>query len=157
MKTANMMLPMMLVMLLGVAGCGGPHGTMGRGHGEGALERGTEEMNRLVEQTVKDPDKAKQVQTILQDIKAEVKQSAQQTRGFHEQLYMLNSDYQAKPEQFTKVLDELNTARMKSGAKILGMRYKIKDLLTAQEWKDLTDAMAKSRARYEHKEHKPGM
>jgi hypothetical protein len=157
MKSPNMMLPILIAVLLGVAGCGGPHGMMGREHGEGALERGTEEMNRLVEQTVKDPDKAKQVQTILQDIKAEVRQSAQQTRGYHEQLYVLNSDYQAKPEQFTKVLDELNNARMTSATKILAMRYKIKDLLTAQEWKDLTDAMAKSRVRYEHKEHKPGM
>jgi predicted KAP-like P-loop ATPase len=80
-----------------------------------------------------------------------VKQSAQQTRGYHEQLYSLNSDYQAKPEQFTKVLDELNNARMASGTKILGMRFKIRDLLTAQEWKDLTEEMAKSRVRYEHK------
>jgi uncharacterized coiled-coil DUF342 family protein len=121
---------------------------MGRGHGEGALERGTAEMTRLVEETVKDPGKAKQVQAILQDISTEVKKSSQQTRGYHEQLYTLNADYQAKPEQFTKVLDELNNARMASATKILGMRFKIKDLLTAQEWKDLTDEMAKSRSRY---------
>lgn len=148
MKTANMMLPMMMAVFLGLSGCGGPHGMMGRGHGEGALERGTEEMTRLVEQTVKDPEKAKQVQSLLQDIKAEVKRSAQQTRGYHEQLYTLNSDYQAKPEQFTKILDELNNARMASATKILGMRFKIKDSLTAQEWKDLTDEMAKTRSRY---------
>lgn len=155
MKMVKMRVPIVMALLLVVTGCGGHPGM--RGYGEGSLERGTEEMNRLVEQTVKDPEKAKQVQGLLQEVKAEVKQSAQQTRGYHEQLYSLNSDYQAKPEQFTKVLDELNNARMASGTKILGMRFKIRDLLTAQEWKDLTEEMAKSRVRYEHKEHKPGM
>jgi predicted KAP-like P-loop ATPase len=105
-------------------------------------------MKGLVEQTVKDPEKARQVQTTLEEIVAEVKRSTQQTRGFHEQLYALNADYQAKPEQFTKVLDDLNNSRMQSATKILGMRFKIKGMLTAQEWKDLTEGMEKARSRY---------
>jgi hypothetical protein len=37
---------------------------------------------------------------------------------------------------------------MASATRILGLRFKLKALLTAQEWKDLTDAMGKMRSRY---------
>jgi erythromycin esterase-like protein len=124
------------------------HGGM---HGDGTMERMVPEVKQLVEQNVKDPEKAKQVQALVQDIVAEVKKSAQQTRGFHEQLAALNANYNAKPEEFTKILDQLNNSRMESATKILGTRFKIKDLLTAEEWKNLSDAMNKER-----REREPG-
>ena len=115
------------------------------------------EVKQLVEQNVKDPDKAKQVQTMVQDIVKEVRKSNQEVRGFHEQLAMLNTNYDAKPEQFTKVLDELNNTRMASATKILQIRFKIKDMLTADEWKNLNDAMIKSRREHEPKAMGAGM
>ncbi len=152
MKTTHMLLLALVAMTLTAAGCARPHGYgTGESYREAALERGVGEMNELVSQTVKDPEKAKQVQAAIQNIVAEVKQSSKQTRAYHQQLYALNADYAAKPEQFTKVLDEQNNARMASATKILGMRFQIKALLTAQEWKDLTDAMDKARNRYASK------
>jgi uncharacterized protein YqgV (UPF0045/DUF77 family) len=106
------------------------------------------EVKELVEQHVKDPEKAKQVQAMIQEIVQEVKRSSQEIRGFHEQLTALNTNYDASPEQFIKVLDEMNHARMASAGKILSTRFKIKGLLSPQEWKNITDAMAKVRSRY---------
>ena len=65
---------------------------------------------------------------------------------------VLNADYEAKPEQFTKILDEMNNARMASATKILGLRFKMKALLNAQEWNELTGAMDRTRKRYAPKE-----
>jgi hypothetical protein len=107
------------------------------------------EVKQLVEENIKDPDKASKVQAMIQDIVKEVRKSNQQVRGYHEQLAMLNTDYNAKPEQFTKILDELNNSRMQAASNILGMRFKIKDMLTAEEWKNLNDAMMKSRQEHE--------
>lgn len=151
MKMWKLLMLSLLATTLALAGCGRHHGMMESEHRDTALERGMAEMKGLVEQTVKDPEKAKQVQGILQDIAAEVKKSGQQTRGYHEQLYNLNADYEAKPEQFTKILDDLNNSRMQTGTKILVLRYKMKGILTAQEWKDLTEAMDKTRTRYMHR------
>ena len=39
--------------------------------------------------------------------------------------------------------------RMQSATKILSTRFKIKDTLTAEEWKNLNDAMMKSRREHE--------
>ena len=153
MKTSTLMLLVLVAVTLTVAGCAGHHGHgmghgMGMHSGEAAVERGVAETNAMVDQTVKDPEKAKQAKAILQDIVAEVKSSAQTSRAFHEQMAVMNADYDAKPEQFTKVLDEMNNARMTSATKILGLRFKMKALLTAQEWNELTGAMDKTRQRY---------
>ena len=152
MKTTTLMLFAMVAMTLAMAGCARPHGSgMGMPSGEAALERGIAETNELVDQTVKDPEKAKQAKAILQDIIAEVKKSGQTSRSYHEQMTVLNADYNAKAEQFTKILDDMNNARMASSTKILGLRFKMRSLLTAREWNELTGAMDKTRQRYQPK------
>ncbi len=150
MKMWKLLMLSLVATTLTLAGCARHHGMMGSEYREKAAERGMAEMKGLVEQTVKDPDKAKQVQGLLDEIVAEVKRSREQMRGFHEQLYKLNANYDAKPEEFTKILDDLNNSRMQTATKILGLRYKMKGTLTAQEWKDLTEGMSKTRARYMH-------
>ena len=151
MKTAKLLLLVMVAPTLTMAGCARHHG-MGMHSGEAAIERGIAETNEMVDQTVKDPEKAKQAKAILQDIVVEVKNSVQSSRAFHEQMTVLNADYAAKPEQFTKILDDMNNARMASATKILGLRFKMRALLTAQEWNELTGAMDKTRKRYQPKE-----
>lgn len=155
MKTAKLMLFALGAMTLTMAGCAGHHGyghDMGMHSGEAAIERGVTETNALVDQTVKDPDKARQAKVILQDIVSEVRNSAQASRAYHEQMTVLNADYDAKPEQFTKILDEMNNARMASATKILGLRFKMRSLLTAQEWNELTGLMDQTRRRYQPKD-----
>jgi hypothetical protein len=152
MKTSKLILLALGAVTLTMAGCAGHHGHgMGMHSGEAAVARGVAETNAMVDQTVKDPEKARQAKAILQDIVAEVKNSAQTSRAFHEQMAVMNADYDAKPEQFTKVLDEMNNARMASATKILGLRFKMRALLTAQEWSELTGAMDKTRQRYQPK------
>ena len=147
MKTAKLLL--LVATALTMAGCARHHGYgTGGEYGETALERGVAETNELVDQTVKDPEKAKQAKAIIQDIVGEVKQSLKKNREYHQKLYALNVNYEAAPEQFTKVLDEQNNERMVAASRILGLRFKLKALLTAQEWKDLTDGMDKARSRY---------
>ena len=138
-------------MLLVTAGCGGPHGGYQHGGGTGhGAERGVKEMMAAVEKAVPDPEKAKRVQAALTEIVEEAKQSYQQGREYHQKLYDLNANYNATPEDFTKILDELNNGRMRTGAKILAIRFKMKEMLTAEEWKAMNDNLAAARAKYRH-------
>ena len=139
--------------MLLVAGCGhhgayhhggGQGGGVGQGHG---ADRGKEVM-AAVDKAVPDPDKAKRVQDALKEIMEEAAQSYKQNREFHRKLYELNANYAAAPEEFTRILDDLNNNRMRTGAKILATRFKIKEMLTAEEWKAFTDSLNASRARY---------
>jgi hypothetical protein len=153
MKITKLMLFTLAVTALAMTGCARHHDHGMEMHsGEAAFERGVAETNELVDRTVKDPEKARQAKAILQDIVAEVKSSLQTSRKFHEQMIVLNTDYDAKPEQFTKILDEKSNAAMASATKILGLRFKMKTLLSAQEWNELLGAMDQARQRYAPKE-----
>ena len=152
MSTVKLAMSLALV-ILATIGCATHPGMRYHGGGElgaSALDRGLQEMAVLIEKTVQDPEKAKQAQGIVEEIVAEVKQSSQQNQQFHQQLYKLNANYEATPEEFTKILDDLNNNRMKTATKILGLRFKMKAMLTAQEWKALSEGMAMSRSRYRH-------
>jgi Spy/CpxP family protein refolding chaperone len=135
--------------MLFVAGCG-HHGAYHHGGkmGHGA-DRGKEVM-AAVDKSVTDPEKATRVKDALKDIMEEAKQSYKQNRELHRKLYELNANYNAAPEEFTKILDELNNGRMRTGAKILATRFKVKEMLTAEEWKAFTDNLNEARARYMH-------
>ena len=149
MKAAKMLIPALVATTLVVGGCARHHGYgSASSYREAALERGLAETNELVDKTVKDPEKAKQAKAIVQDIITEVMQSFKKNSAYHQKLYALNANYEATPDQFIKVLDEQNNERMASETRILGLRFKLKALLTAQEWKDLTEAMDKMRSGY---------
>ena len=141
----------LLAGLLLVAGCG-HHGDYhhGKGKGYGHGEDPGKAVMAAVEKAVPDPDKAKRVQEGLKELMEEVRQSYKQNREYHKKLYELNASYTATPEEFTKILDDLNNNRMRTGAKILAIRFKIKEMLTEQEWKALTDKMNEARAGYMH-------
>ena len=149
MKTAKFLMLTLVATTLLAGGCARHHGYgTGSSYREAALERGLVETNELVDKTVKDPEKAKQAKAIVWEIVNEVKQSFTKTSDYHQKLYALNANYEATPEQFMKILDEQNNERMASATRILGFRFKLKSLLTVQEWKDLTEAMDKMRSRY---------
>jgi uncharacterized coiled-coil DUF342 family protein len=145
MNQAKVLVVVLSLVLSSVAGCSQYHQGRPGAYGEPTTQEVVAEVKRLVEENVKDPAKANQVQALIQEIVQEVRRSSQETRGFHEQLAALNANYDATPEQFTKILDQLNNARMESAAKILRTRFKIKELLTREEWKKLDDAMLKAR------------
>lgn len=116
-----------------------PHGRMGAARSRPDMEAIVPEVKKMVEDTVKDQNRAQQVETILQDLVKEVRIANQETRGFHEQLNALNANYEAKREQFERIVKDLQDTRAERASKILDMRFRIRELMTAQEWKDLTD------------------
>jgi hypothetical protein len=142
-----------IVVLLVLGGCSSyrhHHGKMEGGKSEAYWQRGQQDMEALVDRTVKDPDKAKQVKAVVGEIVTELKAGREQERTYHRQLYTLNASYSATPEEFTKILDEANNSRMRTSAKILGLRFKMKELMTADEWKALSDRMLAYSSRYQH-------
>ena len=152
MKLAKLLILVALVALV-LPGCGRYHRMHHHGHGGGdaAIERAKTEVSNLVDKSVQDTQKDEQAKVIMENIVAEAKHSRQQNRQFHEQLYELNANYEAAPEDFLKILDEMNGRRMQSASNILRLRFEMKELITADEWKALTDGMAEMRDRYRHR------
>lgn len=149
MKLTPLVFPVLFAALL-LSACGRYHHA-GYPHGSraAAVERATEEVAELIDRTVQDPGKAEQAKSLLQQIVAEVRQSRQQNRQFHQALYELNADYNSEPEAFLKVIDQMNLRRMQAAGNILRLRFDMKGLMTEEEWKAFTNGMADMRRRYE--------
>ena len=141
-----------VVGMLALGGCSSHHhhGMMESGKSDAYWQKGQQDMAGLIDRTVKDPAKATQVKALVGEIVTELKAGREQERAYHRQLYTLNASYTASPEEFTKVLDEANNQRMKTSAKILSLRFKMKELMTADEWKGLSDQMLSYSSRYQH-------
>ena len=146
-----------LVIVLTLAGCSSHrhHGMAGEGKGDAYWQKGQQDMAALIDRTVTDQAKAGQVKSIVGEIVTELKASREQDRAGHRRLYELNANYAATPEEFTKALDDANNRRMQSAAKILSLRFRMKDLMTAEEWKAVSDQMLAYSSRYKHSEVAP--
>ena len=132
-----------------LAGCSSPHhGRMGHGSGEAYWDKAKGDIASLINKHVADPQKAKEANAVTEDIVAEIKTSRKQNSRYHRELYELNAKYDATPEEFTRILDAQSNSRMQSAAKILGLRFKLKNLLTAQEWNALSQDLAAYGNRY---------
>lgn len=136
------------LILTGFVGCSSHHGSYGYGKGDYYWNKAGKDMSGLVEKHVKDPEKVKQVNVVMGEIITEIKSAREQQRQYHRALYELNANYAAPPEDFTKILDEANNSRMRSSAKILGLRFKMKALLTAEEWTALSEEIKNYGSRY---------
>jgi hypothetical protein len=141
-----------MVGMLALGGCSSHHhhGMMESGKSDAYWQKGQQDMAGLIDRTVKDPAKATQVKAIVGEIVTELKAGREQERAAHRQLYALSANYAATPEEFTKVMDEANNQRMKTSTKILGLRFKMKDQMTAEEWKALSDQMLSYSSKYQH-------
>jgi len=109
----------------------------------------------LIDRTVKDQGKAEQVKLVVSERVAELKAIREQERAGHRRLYELNANYEATPEELTKMLDDSYNQRMQSATKILAFRFKMKELMTVEEWKALSDQMLAYSGRYRHSEAAP--
>jgi len=146
-----------LVAVFALAGCSSHHhyGMASEGKGDAYWQKGQQDMASLIDRTVKDQGKAEQVKSVVSEIVAELKASRGQERAGHRRLYELNANYAATPEEFTKVLDDAYNQRMQSATKVLALRFKMKELMTVEEWKALSDQMLAYSGRYRHSESAP--
>ncbi len=136
------------LLLVVFTGCSSHHqGNYSRAQGDYWNKAG-QDVSGLVEKHVHDPEKVKQVNVVMGEIITEIKSAREQHRQYHRALYELNANYAASPDEFTHILDELNNSRMRSSAKILGLRFKMKGLLTAQEWAGLSEELQNYGSRY---------
>ena len=102
-----------------VAACTSPHhGEMGQRSNERHWEQAQADIAALVARHVTDPHKEGDARAVTEDIVKEIRESRERSRQYHRQSYELNAQYEATPEEFTKILDDMHNSRMQSAARI---------------------------------------
>lgn len=139
--------------LVAMAGCSSHHyhhGMMGGGKSDAYWQKGRQDLEGFINRTVQDPNKAQEINALVGEILNELKAGREQERNYHRQLYTLNTSYTAEPAEFSKILNEATIQRTERSAKVLSLRFKMKELMTADEWKALSDNMLSYSSRYQH-------
>lgn len=133
-----------LISLLGVflilvgAGCSRPHRYWKSGDDDRKTDRLARQAASLIEKTVQDRDRADRVKALVAELIEAGTESYQHNRYYRRQFQVLNAKYDATPEEFGSVLNEIQTNLNKTAAKIVELRFKIKEQLKEEEWKVLS-------------------
>ena len=155
MRIQRYVLSFVTVLALSACSAHPHHGMTSEGKGDAYWQKGQQDMASLIDRTVKDQGKAEQVKSAVNEIVTELKEGRERERAAHRRLYELNVKYAATPEEFIKILDDANNQRMQFASKILALRFKMKELMTLEEWKALSDQMLAYSGRYRHGESGP--
>lgn len=115
--------------------------TAGCAHQQTApAQGGPTDMQKLVLQVVKDPERAGKINVLLQQLDAQLKSRRQLSNIERQELLRLNAEYSSTPEQFQALIESSRESRMKSRALILDTYSQVKALTTPQEWEAISSA-----------------
>lgn len=101
------------------------------------VERGTQEAVRIIQKKVDDPRRAERLAQLFERLDKQFQEVLRERHTFHQRLAELNADYDASPEAFHALLDDMHTIFEESGTEIVKTRFAIKEVLTAEEWHEL--------------------
>ncbi len=113
--------------------------------GPGGSEGRVVDVSTSVKEQVADPGKRKEILGILKKIQAEDLQSAKEVAAARAALVRLNRDRLCASEEMLAVYSDLDAKRSRSLQAILEERFRMKRLMTEEEWQRVHAADAEDR------------
>ncbi len=91
----------------------------------------------LAEQAILDKDLRKQVLAVAKEMDKERKDLAKHLKETSKELNEKNKNYDTTPEDFSMRYAKSDQAREKAQNNVIELRFKMKELLTAEQWEAL--------------------
>lgn len=101
------------------------------------------ELRGRIKASVADPDKKSQMLSLVDQMNIELLKLDQEVRKHFANVAKIDRDYNATPDDFKKEFAAFNAARYEVRDGFLDARFKMRDLATREEWKELTDIKEK--------------
>jgi hypothetical protein len=124
---------MCLVLFLFIAGCSHKPKPPALESAEGAFD----ELRAAVRSEIKDPDKAAQGTSLVDQLESLVKEASKDRKAHDGKIWSLNANYDATEEEFQAVFRGFNVRQKDRQDRVLEINQRAKDLTTAEEWKAL--------------------
>ena len=106
-------------------------------------EEWIEDMRERVEDSIADPGQKAQMMLMVDQMEAGLIKLDQTIRKHYSDLFKIDRNYDALPEDFRKQFADYNKARYKIRNHMIESRIQLKDLATPEEWEKLTDISKK--------------
>ena len=92
-----------------------------------------------IERVITDPYKKTELMTRVDQTERDVQELDLAVQKMYADFAALDRDYSSSPEDFRKAFAELNAKRRKLRSSFIDTRFKMKNLVTPDEWKKLTE------------------
>jgi hypothetical protein len=97
-----------------------------------------EDMRDRIEKTISDPDKTRRMLFLVDQAERDLRELDQVVLGFYRDLAGVDSDYNSTRQDLQRVFDEWNAKRREFRDRFTETRFKMRDMVTPEEWKKLT-------------------
>lgn len=92
-----------------------------------------------IERVITDPYKKAELMAAVDQTEGDVQELDRAVQRMYADLASLDRDYNSSPDDFRKAFAEFNAKRQKLRASFIDTRFKMKNLVTPDEWKKLTE------------------
>ncbi|MBW1752761.1 MAG: hypothetical protein JRJ46_06585 [Deltaproteobacteria bacterium] len=114
-----------------------------------------EDMRGRVAENIKDPGKKTRILALVDQAEKDLLELDRVVQQFYADIGALNDNYNASPDEYRKVISEFEADQNEVRGRIIDIRFKMRDLSTAEEWKELTD-IKKRKGLYKQTIRQPG-
>ena len=102
-------------------------------------------LDRAIDDIVEERSRAERAKVSVRLLEGEAREAYQDNRNAGRDLLRLNADYDATPEDFERIFDQLRANRARSAERILRLAIRTREDLTPDEWRALNKHAAKGR------------
>ena len=102
-------------------------------------------LDRAIDDIVEERSRAERAKVSVRLLEAEAREVYQDSRNVGRDLLRLNADYDATPEDFERIFDQLRANRARSAERILRLAIRTREDLTPDEWRALNKHAAQGR------------
>lgn len=124
----------LLILIAGVASCAG------KDKQEKTPDLVTGQLQQEILKTVTDPERASQAADLADSLKQIFAEADKQYKTNFETFESINANFDATDAELQVFFDNINSQGKKRQARVLAIHEKMRTLLTAEEWKQLSDA-----------------
>ena len=114
-----------------------------------------EDARDRVSKNIEDPDKKTAMLALVDQVEKDLLEVDRVVQKFYANIGALNDNYNASPDEYRKVISEFEADQNEVRGRIIDIRFKMRDLSTAEEWKELTD-IKKRKGLYKQTIRQPG-
>lgn len=114
-----------------------------------------EDARDRVSKNIEDPDKKTAMLALVDQVEKDLLEVDRVVQKFYANIGALNDNYNASPDEYRKVISEFEADQNEVRDRIIDIRFKMRDLSTAEEWKELTH-YRKRKSLYKQTIRQPG-
>jgi len=106
---------------------------------EANVDRRLDEYTKLIDEEIKDPERAEKMKALIERLNAEFDRQAEEIRARQRELKEAARSYQSSDAELETILAELRREALDLSKVLQDGHFELRDLVTEEEWKEIVN------------------